>query len=182
MKMFNSDSGLKVGTKEAVGDSCKATIVYEEANRHDLPTIKFQIPDPEDKGKNNMLVMTSAFDMDSMMEMFGDNESTGGNSTTGASFDFFLPAFNTVKPDDTKGFRPRIFVFQQNLEYKITIGSSGWMTFVSDYNVLATDGSLEAYVVKKVNPGNTKSWAILERIPNYDSWGPRLKEGVPATC
>ena len=185
MDMLSPSTGLKVGTKEAVGDSCKATISIPQGSNE--ATIQF----PVTVGKKNTLMMSNAFDMDALSGMFssgdeeesGDgNSSAGNNSSTGSSSSssFYMPSFNTLKDDDEKGIKIRIFVFEQELSsYKITIGSSGWMTLVSDYNAMAYTDAVEAYIVTKVTQGSTKSWASLEAAPKTgDGWS-KIKAGVP---
>ena len=83
-----------------------------------------------------------------------------------------MGAFNSVKADDEKGMKPRIFMFKQYDEYPITIGDAEWMTFVSDYDVKAPN-NVEAYVVTRVVPGTTQCMAALKLV------GPVLKGGVP---
>jgi hypothetical protein len=119
MEMFNPSSGLKVGTKAGTAsevegvDSLKATITFND----NIATIKF--PTAEN---NNTIMLTSSFDMESMMEMFGGmggnkeeeenpDEPTGDEPTGDdannekstfdmGSFDMFMAAFNTKKPGD----------------------------------------------------------------------------------
>lgn len=111
MEMFNPSSGLKVGTNEK-GDSLKAIISISDG----IATIKFPtVPDT----KNNTIMLSSSFDMESMMGMFGgmggnnenegedpdnpegNNEQTEEESTFDmGSFDMFMASFNTKKPGD----------------------------------------------------------------------------------
>ena len=194
MEMFSPSSGLKIGTLEAtsdgqttgeVVDSCTATIAISPDDIA-IATISY----PKTEGKKNTVMLTSSFDMEGIMNMFGGNEgnneqqTTGegeGNnnqqttkeeSSTGMNFDFFMGAFNSVKADDEKGMKPRIFMFKQYDEYPITIGDAEWMTFVSDYDVKAPN-NVEAYVVTRVVPGTTQCMAALKLV------GPVLKGGVP---
>ena len=116
MEMFNPSSGLKVGTKagtvnkeDASVDSLKATITIDA---NSIATIKF--PTAEN---NNTIMLTSSFDMESMMGMFGgmgnkeEETTTEGDTTEGdtnnekstfdmGSFDMFMASFNTKKPGD----------------------------------------------------------------------------------
>ena len=104
MEMFNPSSGLKVGTKAETAsdvagvDSLKATITIAD----NIATIKFPaVPDD----KNNTIMLSSSFDMEEMMGMFGGNNSGGGNSSSSSSFDMgsfdmFMASFNTKKPGD----------------------------------------------------------------------------------
>lgn len=121
MEMFNPSSGLKVGTKEGTTskvegvDSLKATIIIAD----NIATIKFSaVPDD----KNNTIMLSSSFDMESMMEMFGGmggnkeeeenpDEPTGDEPTGDdannekstfdmGSFDMFMASFNTKKSGD----------------------------------------------------------------------------------
>ena len=184
MEMFMPSSGLKVGTKaEAVGevDSCKVQFNFDfETN---LATIKFcEVPDD----LQNTIVLTSSFDMESMMGMF---EGMGGNKEEGedpdepaeeestfnmGSFDMFMASFNTKKPEDIdneKALLPRVFIFNQFDEYPVEIGDAEWKTIVSDYDA-TPDNNLEAYVVTEVLPGDGQSKAMLQKVD-------QLKGGVP---
>ena len=167
MDMFNPKAGLKVATKEAAGDSCKATIGITG----DIATIKF----PATEGKKNTIMLTSAFDMDEMMNMFNNGDKSQSQGSTSSSsmgdMDFYMAAFNSLKDDDEKGFKPRIFAFIRSHEYKVNIGNSQWMTIVSYYDVTPA-ANVEAYVVTKVTPDDTQSWATLKRVED-------LKGGVP---
>lgn len=185
MEMFSPSSGLKIGTlegtkdkttegqtTEAAVDSCMATI---SISTDDIAIISY----PKTEGKKNTVVLTSSFDLEGIMNMFGGNEEeeddeqqTEEESSNGMNFDFFMGAFNSVKADDEKGMKPRIFMFKQYDQYPITIGETEWMTFVSDYDVEAPD-NVEAYVVTRVVPGTTQCMAALKLV------GPVLKGGVP---
>jgi hypothetical protein len=116
MEMFSPSSGLKTGTMAAAtADSCKAIISITD----NIATISF----PKTQGKNNTIMLSSSFDMEEMMGMFGgmggnnenegedpdnpegNNEQGGGSSTgTGSfnmdSFDMFMASFNTKKSGD----------------------------------------------------------------------------------
>jgi hypothetical protein len=198
MEMFSPSSGLKIGTldgtktriknengdyvtvEEEAVDSCMATISISD-------DAKATISYPKTEGKKNTVMLTSSFDMEGIMNMFGGNEdeqqTTGGGdgggeqqteeeSSTGMNFDFFMGAFNSVEAKDEKGMKPRIFMFKQYDEYPITIGDAEWMTFVSDYDVKAP-ADVEAYVVTEIRPGTTQCLAILRRE------GSILKGGEP---
>ncbi|MBR5083089.1 MAG: hypothetical protein IKX33_00680 [Prevotella sp.] len=178
MEMFNPSSGLKVGTKEAVGDSCKATIAIDYNNH--IATIAF----PMTAGQNNTIMLTSSFDMESMMNMFGGNEEENNDDPnqestegTGMNFDFFMASFNTKKAEDADGEKailPRIFVFRQYDEYPIEIGETNWKTIVSDYDVKPQDADLEVYVVTSVEAGSTIGRATLERVEYLKGGEPYL--------
>ena len=182
MEMFSPSSGLKIGTLEGTSDgqttgeavdSCTATIAISSG---DIAIISY----PKTEGKKNTVVLTSSFDLEGIMNMFGGNEEEEGDgeqqseqqSSTGMNFDFFMGAFNSVKADDEKGMKPRIFMFKQYDQYPITIGEAEWMTFVSDYDVEAP-ADVEAYVVTKIVPGATQCKASLKLE------GSLLKGGVP---
>ena len=183
MEMFSPSSGLKVGTKaEAVSslvDSCKVQFNFDfETN---LATIRFcEVPDD----LQNTIVLTSSFDMESMMNMFGgegegQGQGQGGSSSSSSSFnmgsfDMFMASFNTKKPEDIdneKAMLPRVFIFSQFDEYPVEIGDAEWKTIVSDYDAIP-DNNLEAYVVTEVIPGNVQSKAMLQKVD-------KLKGGVP---
>ena len=189
MEMFNPSSGLKVGTKEAVGDSCKATIAIDYTNH--IATIAF----PTTEGKNNTIVLTSSFDMESIMNMFGGNEEENNEDPnqddpnqesteeTGMNFDFFMASFNTKKAEDADGekaFLPRIFVFRQYDEYPIEIGEAEWKTIVSDYDVTPESG-VDAYVVTDVVPGDGQSKAMLQKVDKLKGGEPYLLHSKTGT-
>ncbi|MBR6963285.1 MAG: hypothetical protein IKH86_06570 [Prevotella sp.] len=192
MEMFNPSAGLKVGTKaEAVGevDSCKVSITFN----NDIATIKFcEVPDD----LQNTIVLTSSFDMESMMGMF---EGMGGNKEEGedpeepaeeestfnmGSFDMFMASFNTKKPEDIdneKAMLPRIFVFKQYDEYPVEIGDAEWKTIVSDYDAEPTDGNLDVYVVTSVERGDGQSKAMLQKVDQLKSGEPYLLHSSKGT-
>ena len=191
MEMFNPSSGLKVGTKAETAsdvagvDSLKATITIAD----NIATIKFPaVPDD----KNNTIMLSSSFDMEEMMGMFGGNNSGGGNSSSSSSFDMgsfdmFMASFNTKKPGDEqakedeethetkapKCFMPRIYRFVPNTSYNITIGSTEWKTIVS-YKDVSVPDNVEAYIVTKVTPEETKSVASLKPVKELKGGEPYL--------
>ena len=173
MEMFSPSSGLKTGTMAAAtADSCKATISITE----NIATISF----PKTQGKNNTIMLSSSFDMEEMMGMFGG---MGGNNNEEqdpddpnqedpneeestfdmGSFDMFMAAFNTKKEgeaDDKKAFMPRIYRFVPDESFGIKVGESGWSSIVT-YNDVTIPENLEAYVVTKVREAGTDKTAIL---------------------
>ena len=200
MEMFNPSSGLKVGTKagtlskvEGV-DSLKATISFSNS----IATIKFPaVPDD----KNNTIMLSSSFDMESMMGMFGG---MGGNNEEEdnpdepadeeeestfdmGSFDMFMASFNTKKPGDEqekedeetgetkapKCFMPRIYRFVPYTTFKTAIGTTEWKTIVTYKDAQVSD-DVEAFVVTSITPGDGKSLAHLEGIGSG-----KLKGGEP---
>jgi len=197
MEMFNPSSGLKVGTKagtankeDASVDSLKATITIDA---NSIATIKF--PAVADD-KNNTIMLTSSFDMEEMMGMFGGNNSGGGNSSSSSSFDMgsfdmFMASFNTKKLEDKdptvdeethetkapKCFMPRIYRFVPDASYKTAIGSTEWKTIVS-YKDVSVPDNVEAYIVTKVTPEEKKSVASLSPVQIKDG-KQVLKGGEP---
>ena len=175
MEMFMPSSGLKVATKEAVSaDSCKATISIAG----NIATIKYT----KTEGKNNTIMLASAFDMDSMMSMFGGNgEGEGDEGGTGTStstfdmgsFDMFMASFNSKKADDEKGFMPRIYRYVPDESFGISIGDTGWSTIVT-YNDVTIPDNLEAYVVTKVKDADTEKTAILQYVEGLKGGHPYL--------
>ena len=181
MEMFSPSSGMKVGTMAGTGaDSLKATISIS----NDIATIKYTATE----GKNNTIVLCSSFDMDSMMEMFGgfggnenneeeptEEEPTEDENTFSmGSFDMFMASFNTKKKEaDDKNFLPRIFGFVQYDEYPVNIGSSEWMTIVSDYDVIPEEG-VEVYVVTDVTQDQEQNTATLYPVENLKGGEPYL--------
>ena len=200
MDMFSPSSGMKVGTKEdAAKDaeeedvvvSLKATISFSD----NIATIKF---DGIADDKNNTIMLTSAFDMDAMMEMFGgqgegegqQGEGEGQGSSTSSfdmgSFDMFMASFNTKKPGDEnaqtgedgetkapKCFMPRIYRFVPYETFDIAIGATEWRTIVTYKDVTVPD-NVEAYIVKEVQPEETQSLAVLTRVSELASGEPYL--------
>ena len=152
MEMISPSSGLKTGTMAEVGaDSLKATISFNG----NIATIAYN----KTEGKNNTIMLSSAFDMESMMTMFnseGEGGGEQGGTGTGTSsfdmgsFDMFMAAFNTKKTDDEKGFMPRIYRFVPDPDFDITVGESGWSSIVT-YNDVTLPEGLEAYIVTNVN-------------------------------
>ena len=180
MEMFMPSSGMKVATRAAATspegvDSCRAVITIENK----IATIKFiTVPDTE----KNTIVLTSAFDLDSMMNMFGGNEKEEGTDETteegseGMNFDFFMASFNTKASEDIDGEKailPRIFGFVQYDEYPVNIGTAEWMTIVSDYDVTPQDG-VTAYVVKDVRLDQSQLKAILKKVESLKGGEPYL--------
>ncbi len=135
MEMFMSSTGLKMGTKadyeKDANDkdyivNLKASISfnYDTDNNDKNAIIKFIFDGiTDDTKKNNTIMLSSSFDMEEMMEMFGgmggnnneeeDNpdEPTGDEPTEDddnnekstfdmGSFDMFMASFNTKKPGD----------------------------------------------------------------------------------
>lgn len=208
MEMFSPSSGMKVGTKadaakdaeeEDVVVSLKASISFSD----NIATIKFDGIADETNDKNNTIMLTSAFDMDSMMEMFGgmggnneeeqdpddptEDDTNNEKSTFDmGSFDMFMASFNTKKPGDElekedengekkapKCFMPRIYRFVPDETYNITIGSTEWRTIVS-YKDVSVPDNVEAYIVTKVTPEDTKSVASLKPVKELKGGEPYL--------
>ena len=184
MEMFNPSAGLKVGTYEK-GDSLKATITIA----NNIATIKF--PKVTDD-KNNTIMLSSAFDMDSMMNMFSSSSEEGGDEQGGeeqsststpsfdmGSFDLFMASFNTKKPGDetpeegkaAKNFLPRIYCFVPDESFDISIGSTDWRTIVTYKDVVVPEG-VEAYIVNDVKDEGTETKAMLQTVE-------KLKGGKP---
>jgi hypothetical protein len=173
MEMISPSSGLKTGTMAAAtADSCKATISITD----NIATISF----PKTQGKNNTIMLSSSFDMEEMMGMFGG---MGGNNNEEqdpddpnqedpneeestfdmGSFDMFMAAFNTKKEgeaDDKKAFMPRIYRFVPDESFGIKVDGSGWSSIVT-YNDVTIPEELEAYVVKDVTGSGNEKTAIL---------------------
>ncbi len=191
MEMFNSSSGLKVGTMaNATVDSLKATINITDI----IATIQF----PKAK-KNNIIMLGSSFDMESIMNMMGgfgekeetedqpgdENESTEEESTFDmSSFDMFMAAFNTKKLEDAqpqkgedgetkapKFFLPRIYRFVPYESFDIEISSAEWKTIVT-YKDVEVPQNVEAYIVTDFD--DTQSLAILHSVGNLKGGEPYL--------
>ena len=198
MEMFTSGSGLKVATKtEATSsegvDSCLATITFN----NDIATIKFINVVGENKegntvDKNNTIMLSSAFDLEEMMNMFGNmgNEQDEGDddeddeeesSFDMSSFDMFMAAFNTKKPGEEnaeegkepKCFMPRIYRFVPDESFDIKIGSTEWRTIVT-YKDVDVPENVEAYIVTKVTPEETRSMASLKLVQQLKGGEPYL--------
>ena len=180
MEMFNPSSGLKVGTMAAAtADSLKATI----AIANNIATIKY--PKVADD-KNNTIMLSSAFDMDSMMNMFSSSGSEGGNEQSGneqstSSFDLFMASFNTKKPGDQtpeegkaqKNFLPSIYRFVPDQTLNISIGNTGWKTIVT-YKDIVVPENVEAYIVTKVESEASQSVATLNTVEKIKGGEPYL--------
>ena len=185
MEMFNSSSGLKVGTRaEATSaegvDSCMATITFNG----DIATIKFINVVGKNKAgntvdKSNTIMLSSSFDMDEMMNMFsstGEGEGEEGQEESGStfdmgSFDMFMAAFNTKKPGDEKSFMPRIYRFVPDPEFDVPIGDAGWKTIVT-YKDVKVPENVKAYVATDVRRDDAQTKAILSPVE-------KLKGGEP---
>jgi hypothetical protein len=185
MEMFNSSSGLKVGTRaEATSaegvDSCMATITFNG----DIATIKFINVVGKNKAgntvdKSNTIMLSSSFDMEEMMNMFsstGEGEDEEGQEESGStfdmgSFDMFMAAFNTKKPGDEKSFMPRIYRFVPDPEFDVPIGDAGWKTIVT-YKDVKVPENVKAYVATDVIRDDAQTKAILSPVE-------KLKGGEP---
>ena len=207
MEMFMSSTGLKMGTKadyeKDANDkdyivSLKASISFTEGK--DIATIKF---DGIGDTKNNTIMLSSSFDMEEMMGMFGGMggnkeeeedpaEPTGDEPTEEkstfdmGSFDMFMASFNTKKSGDDqptvdengetkapKCFMPRIYRFVPDKKISIKVGESGWSSIVT-YNDVTIPEELEAYVVTKVNDAGTEKTAILKEAEGLKGGHPYL--------
>ena len=207
MEMFMSSTGLKMGTKDDYEKdandkdyivSLKASISFTEGK--DIATIKF---DGIGDTKNNTIMLSSSFDMEEMMGMFGGMggnkeeeedpaEPTGDEPTEEkstfdmGSFDMFMTSFNTKKSGDDqptvdengetkapKCFMPRIYRFVPDKKFSIKVGESGWSSIVT-YNDVTIPEDLEAYVVTKVNDAGTEKTAILKEAEGLKGGHPYL--------
>ncbi len=184
LNMFgNSGAGLKVGTKEAVGDSCQASIAITAAGA----TIKFNVP-----GKKNTITMGNA--MDAMMQMFGSfmkEEETEGDEPGGQeqgqeqgstfNFNFSMPSFNCVNEDETEDKLPRIFHFVHADEYEIFISDLHWTTLYSDFDVILPaeeENKLAVYTVTAVEITDFGPRVTLEEVESVKGHEPYLVKGV----
>lgn len=203
MEMFNPSSGLKVGTKEGTTsevegvDSLKATITIAD----NIATIKFPaVPDD----KNNTIMLSSSFDMESMMEMFGgmggnkeeeenpdeptEDEPTEEKSTFDmGSFDMFMASFNTKKSgdeqptvDEETGETKAPKCFMPRIYRFVPYASykiaisSAEWKTIVSYKDVSVPEDVEAYVVTKVVPGEDRSKAVLKEVEDK-----QLKGGEP---
>ena len=188
MEMFNSSSGLKVGTRaEATSaegvDSCMAAITFNG----DIATIKFINVVGKNKAgntvdKSNTIMLSSSFDMDEMMNMFSstgegegqegqEGQQESGSTFDMGSFDMFMAAFNTKKPGDEKSFMPRIYRFVSDPEFDVPIGDAGWKTIVT-YKDVKVPENVKAYVATDVRRDDAQTKAILSPVE-------KLKGGEP---
>ena len=195
MEMFNPSSGLKVGTKagtvnkeDASVDSLKATITIDA---NSIATIKF--PAVADD-KNNTIMLTSSFDMESMMGMFGgmgnkEEETTTEGDTTEddtnnekstfdmGSFDMFMASFNTKKlgdenptVDEETGEEKAPKCFMPRI-YRFVPDETFNITIGSTewrtivpYKDVQVPENVDAYIVTGVQKQNTQSLAILSPV------------------
>ena len=203
MEMFNPSSGLKVGTKagtvnkeDASVDSLKATITIDA---NSIATIKF--PTAEN---NNTIMLTSSFDMESMMEMFGgmggnNEEEENPDEPTGddpnkeestfdmGSFDMFMASFNTKKlgdeqptVDEETGEEKAPKCFMPRI-YRFVPDPSYNITIGStewrtivSYKDVSVPDNVEAYIVTKVTPEETQSVASLSPVKELKGGEPYL--------
>ncbi len=210
MEMFSPSSGMKVGTiDEANQDaqdndvtvSLKATINFTG----NIATIKFDgIPDDY----NNTIMLSSSFDMEEMMGMFGgmgnkEEETTTGDEPTEdddnnekstfdmGSFDMFMASFNTKKPGDeqptvdeetqeTKA--PKCFMprIYRFVPYETYNITIGSTEWktIVSYKDVSVPDNVEAYIVTKVTPKKTQSVATLSPVQIKDG-KQVLKGGEP---
>lgn len=177
LELFGGSTGLKVGTKEAAGDSCQVSLAISNEGA----TIKFNVP-----GKKNSLRMGNA--MDALMEMFGsfmnqeseDEEPTqeSGNET---SFNFFMANFNCYAEDDEKGILPKIYHFVPADEFEIYISEIHWTTLNSEYDLLlpeAENDKLAVYEVTGINYTSNILVLQLNEVENVKAHVPYLVKGV----
>ena len=209
MEMFSPSSGMKVGTKDDAAEdakeedaivSLKASISFNDKNA----IIKFIFDGfTDDTKKNNTIMLSSSFDMEEMMGMFGgmgnkEEETTTEDDTTEdddnnekstfdmGSFDMFMASFNTKKPGDEQA--------KEDEETHETKAPKCFMPriyrFVPDptFNVNIGDAkwktivtykdveipeNVKAFIVTDVMPENNQSLAKLQYI------GKKLKAGDP---
>lgn len=203
MEMFNPSSGLKVGTKagtankeDASVDSLKATITIDA---NSIATIKF--PTAEN---NNTIMLTSSFDMESMMEMFGgmggnNEEEENPDEPTGddpnkeestfdmGSFDMFMASFNTKKlgdenptVDEETGEEKAPKCFMPRI-YRFVPDETFNITIggtewrtIVTYKDVSVPDNVEAYIVTKVTPEETQSVASLSPVKELKGGAPYL--------
>ena len=201
MEMFNPSSGLKVGTKAETAsdvagvDSLKATITIDA---NSIATIKF--PTAEN---NNTIMLTSSFDMEEMMGMFGgmggnneeeqdpddptEDDTNNEKSTFDmGSFDMFMASFNTKKPGDeqptvdektgeTKA--PKCFmprIYRFVPDPTFNVNiGDAKWKTIVTYKDVEIPENVKAFIVTDVMPENTQSLAKLQYI------GKKLKAGDP---
>lgn len=121
--MGGGGATLKLAVRDELNviDSCQVTITIDH-EKNDSATIKFNIPDGEDKAKNVIRYKSST--MSSSFSAFAD--------------------------DLQDGNLPRIYRFVQNDQYTITTTTATWRTLVSAYDV-DLPAEIEAHVVTSVN-------------------------------
>jgi hypothetical protein len=197
MEMFSPSSGLKVDTMSVANkDSLQATISFND----NIATIAYN----KTVGKNNTIMLTSSFDMEEMMGMFGgmggnneeeqdpddptEDDANNEKSTFDmGSFDMFMASFNTKKPGDeqptvdeetreTKA--PKCFMPRI---YRFvpdasykTAISSAEWKTIVSYKDVKVPEDVEAYVVTKVVDGEDRSKAVLKEVEDK-----KLKGGEP---
>ncbi len=209
MEMFSPSSGMKVGTiDEANQDaqdndvtvSLKATISFTEGK--DIAIIKFDgIPDDY----NNTIMLSSSFDMEEMMGMFGgmggnnneeeDNpdEPTGDEPTEDddnnekstfdmGSFDMFMASFNTKKPGDETpetGKEPKNFmprIYRFVPDASFDIAiGDSEWKTIVSYKDVQVPENVEAYIVTEINQATSESEQSLATLSKVEN----LKGGAP---
>ena len=173
---MGGSNGLKSGISEQTpGDTAKVTISISEG----LATIRFKAPEGDDK-KNIIKFGASSFSFGGggTGQGTGEGEGTGEGTGEGQGGGGSMPdmgammgsVFNTYESTDTKAALPRLYRFEQNNEYPITIGETKWATLVSAYDVVMLE-EFVAYVVTEISEGK----AIMTPVPADQG----VKAGVP---
>jgi hypothetical protein len=214
MEMFSPSSGMKVGTKDDAAEdakeedaivSLKASISFNDKNA----IIKFIFDGiTDDTKKNNTIMLSSSFDMEEMMGMFGgmgnkEEETTTEDDTTEdddnnekstfdmGSFDMFMASFNTKKPGDEQAKEdeethetkaPKCFMprIYRFVPYNTYDISIGSTEWktIVSYKDVSVPDNVEAYIVTKVTPKKTQSVATLSPVQIKDG-KQVLKGGEP---
>ncbi len=196
MEMFSPSSGLKVDTMSVANkDSLQATISFND----NIATIAYN----KTVGKNNTIMLTSSFDMEEMMGMFGgmggnneeeqdpddptEDDTNNEKSTFDmGSFDMFMASFNTKKPGDeqptvdeetgeTKA--PKCFmprIYRFVPDPTFNVNiGDAKWKTIVTYKDVEIPENVKAFIVTDVMPENTQSLAKLQYI------GKKLKAGDP---
>ena len=196
MEMFSPSSGLKVDTMSVANkDSLQATISFND----NIATIAYN----KTVGKNNTIMLTSSFDMEEMMGMFGgmggnneeeqdpddptEDDTNNEKSTFDmGSFDMFMASFNTKKPGDeqptvdeetgeTKA--PKCFmprIYRFVPDPTFNVNiGDAKWKTIVTYKDVEIPENVKAFIVTDVMPENNQSLAKLQYI------GKKLKAGDP---
>lgn len=97
----------------------------------------------------------------------GSGESTGGSS-------YSMAAFNCYANDTLQDHLVKIYRFQYEPKFDITVGENGWRELVSAKNVELPDG-LTAYTAKEVSDGKV----YLEMVDELKAETPFIVLGAP---
>ena len=104
----------------------------------------------------------------------GGNEGSEGSQGSGGSSNYNMAAFNCYSKDTLQDNLVKIYRFQYEPKFDITVGENGWRELVSAKNVELPEG-LTAYTAKKVADGKI----YLEMVDQVKAETPYIVLGAP---